>query len=262
MRSFDSFLIVFSLFAGIGGALVLLVQFLSLRMRNSALPTEERDPHLGRKFALGVFLHLSVLLLLTGLTVSMTDIFDELIGGGGKNTPVTAPAGGPWGPPPTPTPAAKPFFNSQQRVAAGLMLSGVMHGLLFGMLYYFATNARKFPVVSRAFVINRLLIAGVILMSITTSFCVMLFSDGDMMVESFGRVIGLAMVWGPAALGHFLWLMFVLNRDKLKAVQRVEVARPRERDEEDDRPRRRGEPDEERHEDDDRPREHRRREDD
>lgn len=249
MRSFDSFLFVFAAFAGIGGMVVLLVQFLSLRTKNSSLPPEERDPHLGRKFALGVFLHLSVLLLLTGLTVSMTDIFDELISGGGKNTPMTAPAGGPWGPPPPPP--AKPFFNSQQRVAAGLMLSGVLHGVLFGMLFYFATNARKFPSVSRAFVINRMLIAGVILMSITTSFCVLLFSEGEVMVESFGRVIGLAMVWGPAALGHFLWLMFVLNRDKLKASQKAEVALPRERDDEDERPRRREERDKERSRDED-----------
>ena len=84
-------------------AVVLLVQFLSLRVRNSALPGEERDPHLGRKFALGVFLHLAIMLMLTGLTVSFSETFDGLFGGK-KNqfgtTPMTRPMGpgGPGGP--------------------------------------------------------------------------------------------------------------------------------------------------------------------
>lgn len=241
MRSFDTFLIVFSMSAGIGGAVVLLVQFLSLRVRNSALPAEERDPHLGRKFALGVFLHLSVMLLLAGLTVSFSETFDGLFGGN-KNqwggTPMTRPAmgpggpGGPGWPPPPPPPTTKSWFDewytSGQRVAAGLVLSGVMHCLLFAMLLFFATNARKFPAVSRAFVLNRLLVAGIILMAVTTLFSVLMFSEGDLQMDSFGRPIGIAVVWGPAALAHFLWLMFGLS--KSKGTQRVEEERPREAD--------------------------------
>jgi hypothetical protein len=246
MRSFDTFLYVFAFAAGGGGGLVLVFQFLALRVRNSALPAEERDPHLGRKFALALFLHLAVMLLLTGLTVSIVDVCENMTGGGNANTPMTMRAGPGWPPPtPPPAPVAKPFFNTQQRVAAGLMLSGVLHGLLFAMLLYFATNARKFPAVTRAFVVNRLLVAGIILMSITTGFCLMLFSEGDMMVESFGRILGMALVWGPTALGHFLWLMFGMNRDKAKAKRKKEEEdeRPRRRqdedDDEDERPRRR-----------------------
>lgn len=247
MRSYDSFFLVFSLVFGIGGGVVLLVQFLSLRVRNTALPPEDRDPHVGRKFALGVFLHLAVMLLLVGLTVSAVDIFEELINGGnnGWNTPPTVRfngGGGPWGPPtPPPAPVAKPFFDTQQRVAAGLMLSGVMHGVLFAMLLYFATNARKFPAVSRTFVLNRLLVAGVILMGVTTQFCLYLFSeDGTGTGDSpFGRILGIAVVWGPAAIGHLLWLLFGLNKEKAKVTRAVEVARPQEPAEETDRPRRR-----------------------
>lgn len=250
MRSFDSFLMIVSVFAGVGGGVVLLFQFLSLRMRNSAAAVEERDPHLGRKFALGVFFHLAVLLLLTGLTVSSVDICENLTGGGnsGGNTRATWPVG-PGMPPPAVT---KPFFNTQQRTACGLMLSGVLHGVLFFMLLTFATNARKFLAVGRAFVINRLLIAGVILMAITTSFCVMLFSEGEFMVESFGNILGLAVVWGPAALGHFLWLMFGLSKEKVKAKQKVDDAPP---------PREREEPRRSRRGDDDREEPRRRRED-
>jgi hypothetical protein len=235
MRSFDAFMYVFAFAAGGGGGFVLVFQFLSLRMRNSALPAEERDPHLGRKFALAVFLHLSILLLLTGLTVSIVDVCENMTGGGNANTPMTMRAGPGWNPPAPPPPVAKPFFNAQQRIAAGLMLSGVLHGLLFAMLLYFATNARKFPAVTRAFVVNRLLVAGIILMSITTGFCLMLFSEGDLMVESFGRILGLALVWGPTALGHFLWLMFGMNKDKAKAKRKAEEEeRPRRRDDDDD----------------------------
>jgi hypothetical protein len=239
MRSFDSFLMFFASASAVVGGFVLIFQFLSLRMRNTALPAEERDPHTGRKFALGVFFHLGVLLVLTGLTLSAVDICENLTGSGnsGGNAPATWRAG-PGMPPPPPA-AGKPFFNTQQRTACGLMLSGVLHGVLFFMLLTFATNARKFPAVGRAFVINRLLIAGVILMAITTSFCVMLFAEGEFMVESFGRVLGLALVWGPAALGHFLWLMFGMSKEKAKAKQKVDDAPPaREREREREEPRR------------------------
>lgn len=243
MRSFDTFLIIFSMCAGIGGAVVLLVQFLSLRMRNAGLPPEDRDPHVGRKFALGVFLHLGIMLLLAGLTVSFSETFDGLFSGNKNNSwggpPTTrAMQMGPDGrwqpvPPPPAAPSTKSWFDewytTPQRVSAGLCLSGVMHAVLFAMLLLFVTNARKFPAVSRAFVLNRLLIAGVILMAISTTFCVFLFAEGDMQMGSFGRPIGIAVVWGPTALVHFLWLMFGLG-DKKKAAQRVEVERPRDDD--------------------------------
>lgn len=250
MRAFDSDLLVPLMFVGIPSGLVLLFQFLSLRLRNSALPPDDRDPHLGRKFALGVFLHLSVLVLLFGLTVLATDTFDQLLGGGSPS-PTTRPAGGPWGPMPAgpPAPVAKPFPNPQQRVAFGLMLSGVLHGVLFAMLFYFVTNARKFPAVGRAFVLNRLLLAGLLLVFITTTFCLYLFSEGDGDFASLPRLIGLAVVWGPAALAHFLWMMFGLTADKAKAQLKAEVSRPREG--EDDRPRRRTAPPTARRSDDD-----------
>lgn len=229
MWALDSFFLPFSLVFGIGGGLVLLVQFLSLRIRNTALPPDERDPHLGRKFALGLFLHLAVLLLLVGLTVFAVDFFEELINGGGNNSPAAAPAGpGPLAMT-TSGPVAKPFPNAQQRVAFGLMLSGVLHGVLFAMLLFFSTNARKFPAVSRAFVLNRLLVAGVILMLVTTEFCLLLFSEGGESVESpFGHILGMAVVWGPVAIGNLLWLFFGLNQEKAKATRMAEVGRPPE----------------------------------
>lgn len=242
MRSLDSFLIAFAVFSGIGGAVVLLFQFLGLRVKNAALPPDERDPHLGRKFALGVFLHVAVMLLLTGLTVSAVDIAGEMTSNlGGKNTTPTTAWGGPPGMRPPPAPATtRPFFNTQQRTAAGLMLSGALHGVLFFMLLTFGTNARKFPAVGRAFVVNRLLVAGLILMSVTTSFCLMLFAEGDMRMESFGPILGLAVVWGPTALGHFLWLVFAMRQDEAKKVKQAEGREPgRERDGDDRREERR-----------------------
>ncbi len=249
MRPFDSFFLPFAIVLGVGGGVVLLVQFLSLRVRNAGLSADERDPHLGRKFVLGVFLHLSVLLLLVGLTVLSVDLFEELINGSGNSwgTPATmqmggGPGGGPWGPPPPPpAPVAKPFPNGAQRIAFGLMLSGVMHGVLFGMLLYFATNARKFPAVSRALVLNRLVAAGLILMGITTTFCLYLFSEGSTggpVDNPFGRIIGTAVVWAPAAVAHLCWLLFALTTNKPKGSRVVEVTRPPEPTD-DDRPRRR-----------------------
>jgi hypothetical protein len=105
--------------------------------------------------------------------------------------------------------------------------------VLFAMLFYFVTNGRKFPAVARAFVINRLLMAGLVLVFITTTFCLYLFSDGgstDNEFPTLAKLIGVAVVWGPAALLHFLWLALGLNKDKAKAVRVAEVARPRPSD--------------------------------
>jgi hypothetical protein len=258
MSTIDRFLIVFAVSSGIGGAVVLLFQFLGLRVKNASLPSEERDPQLGRKFALGVFLHVAVMLLLTGLTISAVDIATEMTTNLGGNTTPTSAFRGPGMPPPTTsTTTSKPFFNTQQRTAAGLMLSGVLHGVLFFMLLTFGTNARKYPAAGRAFVVNRLLVAGLILMSVTTSFCLFLFSEGDMKVDSFGPILGLAVVWGPTALGHFLWLVFAMKQDEAKKVKLAEVREaPPERDEPRGERRRRDE------DDDDRRDERRRRRDD
>lgn len=254
MRSLDSFLVAFAVFSGVGGAVVLLFQFLGLRVKNAALPPDERDPHLGRKFTLGVFLHVAVMLLLTGLTISAVDIAGDMTSNlGTKNTTATTAWRNPNMPPPTPAATTpKPFFNTQQRTAAGLMLSGVLHGVLFFMLLTFGTNARKFPAAGRAFVVNRLLVAGLILMSVTTTFCLFLFAEGDMRMESFGPILGLAVVWGPTALGHFLWLVFAMKQDEAKKAKQAEVREvPPERDEPRGDRRRRDDDDERRRRDDD-----------
>ncbi len=223
----DSFMTGVMAFAaityGVIAILALMVQFLSLRMKNSSLPEESRDPHLGRKFGLHLFQHVGMLLILVGLTISAVDISDQAFG---NKTPT--PTGfAPWSFPSNPragggaaaTPPPNPF-NEMQQAAAGLMLSGVLHTILFTMLILFGTNAMKYPAVGRAFHMNRTMIAGLILLTITTIFCMVLMKDtskNSIGLEMFSKILGVAFIWGPTALGHFLWVMVEMAKDKQQA---------------------------------------------
>jgi hypothetical protein len=205
----------------------LMVQFLALRFKNSSLPEENRDPHLGRKFGLHVFQHVGMLLILVGLTLSAVDIADQVFG---NKAPTNSGPTMYWGPgsppPPASTPPPNPFTEVQQ-AAAGLMLSGVLHTILFTMLILFGTNAMKQPAVGRAFHMNRTMIAGLILLTVTTMFCMVLFKDttkNSIGLEMFSKIIGVAVIWGPTALGHFLWVMVDMAKDK----QRTKAKRDRE----------------------------------
>ena len=192
--------------------LTLLVQYVGLRVRNAALPADERDPHLGRKFALHTFGHFSILLVLAGLTVSVVDILDYVFEPN-QNRQFGGPRGqfGPGGFQ-QPAPPKFEFFNDNQRTAAALILSGLMHFVLFFVILLVATNNSQKRLVARSFVVARLLLAGVITMTATTAFLVGMLQRGDTNYNMLKVVIGFGLVWGPTALVHLL--MAVSASDK------------------------------------------------
>jgi hypothetical protein len=206
-------------FAFSGAVIVLIVgvlQYLALRIRNTrATPP---DPQIGRKFIFCHFMHLAILLLLVGLTVSSLDwsehFFEPMVEAQqAKKEVERARERGEDALPPPNIPAnllAKPpreWFNERQRLAAGLVASGLLHISLFWSFLRFATNARQFPSVGRSFVGLRLVSCGLILMTLTTIALIGLFHKGETDYSDVSVMAGLVVVWGPAAIIHLIVLM-------------------------------------------------------
>jgi hypothetical protein len=218
--------------------LVHLAMFIGQRVRNEA--SAEKDPQLGRKFVLHLFLHYAILLILAGLTVSVCDLVDNLLfpWQAQQNNPFQGP--GQWGPggfQPAPPPAVRPsVWNENQRVAAALLLSGVLHLIILWMVIHLGTNSRRFPQVGRGFAMTRFALGGVIVMGTTTAFLVYLFQEGNTDVKAVSYVLGFALVWGPFTLGHLFWVLNRCKKDNPKAGSKGRQEEPprREEDEEDE----------------------------
>ncbi len=211
-----------------------LFQYLGLRVRNSALPDGEKDPQLGRKFVLHVFAHLSVLLILVGVTVSVIDVLDYVFEPN-KNR-MAGPGRGGFGPGgfnPPPPPRGE-WFNEAQRTAAGLLASGFLHFVLFFVILLVATNNASRRLVARSFVLARLVLAGVLSMGATTTFLIVMLQKGDTNYDALKVAIGLGLVWGPTALIHLLLAMGVRDKKKGDRAERDD-REPRDRDDRDDR---------------------------
>ena len=242
-----------------------LFQYLGLRMRNEA--AAERDPYLGRKFVLHLFQHFAILLVLSGFTISSIDVTDSVLlplgnknagpggFGGGRGGLIfdedsddafrnTTPPPQQWNPNGTfvPAPANKPKpaknrWNTAQRFATGLILSGLLHGMVVFTILLLGTNNRQFPAVGRAFGLTRLVIAGIILMGCTTIIIVSILQKGSTDYRSVSLIIGFILVWGPTALGHLLWMRWTMNSPKkkyaAKSIGRERIAEEDEEDEDD-----------------------------
>jgi len=230
------------------------IQFIGLRIRNEAAP--ERDPHLGRKFVLHLFQHFAILMALSGFTISAIDIADSVLlpfqnkapgqggfgaGRGGiffdedsddgfRNGPpvsyMTKPSGAPMAPPPKP---ARSWWNSAQRFATGLILSGILHGAAMFTILLVGTNNAKFPAAGRAFGVTRLVMAGIILMGCGTILILAVMQKGSTDYRGLSLIIGLLGIWGPTALGHLVWMRWTMNPPR-----KPKKPRPEERDDEED----------------------------
>jgi hypothetical protein len=173
---------------------VFVAQFVRLRVQN--LRAARPDPELGRKAVLHAFLSVAILLGLAGATASAADLMTRAF------EPLKL-AGNPPGTPP-PVPGA--WFNSTQRTAAALMLSGLMHGALFAVVLRLFTNDRDEPAVRRAHIGVRLVFAGMIWMTADTAALLVVFAEGTTNWDELAEITGFGLVWGLAAVVH-LWLL-------------------------------------------------------
>lgn len=202
-------------YLGVLVSLFAIVQYVMLRVRNSrAIP---HDPQVGRKFILTYLLHLAILLLLVGLTVSSLDwsehFFEPMVEAQqAKKIVERAKEQGEEAAPPILLPAVVPppareWFNDKQRTAAGLVASGLLHIVALWPLLRFVTNAKAFPAVGRSFVGLRLFLCGLTMMTLTTISLVGTFQKGETDLANASIVAGLAVVWCPAGIIHLIALM-------------------------------------------------------
>jgi hypothetical protein len=201
-------------FLSVGGVVVVTLfvfQYIALRIRDTrATPP---DPHLGRKTLLYFFVNVGCFLVLVGLTISAVDLvaylFEPAIAAqqAQRNAPPidpNAPAPVAVAPPPSPP---RDWFNDQQRVAAGLVTSGFLYGVLFWLVARIATNDREFPAVRRAFAATRLLAAAGVVVTLGTAAIVQAFQRAETDFDAMATEIGIAVVWGPTAVLHLLLLL-------------------------------------------------------
>ena len=193
---FHSFwLISTSLFLSVG----FVVLFISLRMRDAQ--AEVKDPQLGFKTILYFFCNLSILQVLAGLTMLVENINEVIF------DPVAlmnGPMGGPgFGGPRTPFGISTTWLNAMQRFAIGLIVSGLMHTVLFFAAIRYFTNDREFPAVNRAFMALRLFIAIQTVFWTTTVAVIHTISADNFDYVLFLRLLSVSMVWWPVTVLHF-----------------------------------------------------------
>ena len=192
-------------------ALVPALRFNSLRVRNVALPPADRDPHLGRKFALCLFTHIGWALVLGGLLVATAELVDDAL------RPLAEAAemqDDPDTPPPVPPPP-KEWWNKTNRLAAALAGSGLFHGWLawVGLLVF--TNHRTRPAVGRSFVVLRFVLCGLALVAANTAAFVVFLSEGKTNYSALSPYLTVVAVCAPSAVGHLGWAVWSWRRERV-----------------------------------------------
>ena len=183
--------------------------YIALRIRDAK--ADPSDPELGIKSAYYFFVTVGVLLALTGLTISVADLFAHAFEGPAANQQKFNPNQqvGPLG--------NDPLDRGSQRLAWPLIISGSLFGVLGVLLLKIGTNDARFPAARRTFAGLRLAVCGMNAMAAVTFLILLLFQkDGGMGGAQIGRVdshsleyaVATIAVWLPAAVVH----IFLMNQ--------------------------------------------------
>ena len=164
-----------------------MVQYISLRIRDTR--ASPQDPHLGRKSLLYMLFNIAVFTALAGFTLSALEWKKYLF------EPIAAAPG-----------VGVDWFSTEQRNAAGLVVSGILHGLLFWIIIRLGTNDRQFPAVGRAAIGMRLAVAALITFY-TSSATIMLSFDKEPAGSGLQQTCAIAIVWAPTALVHLVLML-------------------------------------------------------
>lgn len=167
--------------------LATITQYISLRIRNTHL--RPQDPQLGRKAACYLFLACAELLILFGLSVSANDLFASVFD-------------------PAAAAATSGSFNGSQRLAAALVASGIIHGVIAIAVVRLFTNDRTFPAVRRAFIGQGFVLSGLVTMTVSTVALIAVFSEGPTDFSFLSWTLALGCVWGPTAALHLALLLW------------------------------------------------------
>ncbi len=194
-------------------ALVPALRLNSLRVRNVALPPADRDPHLGRKFALCLFTHIGWALVLGGLLVATSELVGETLR---SLAEAAEKQDDPDAPPPVPPPP-KEWWNKTNRNATALAASGLFHGGLawVGLLVF--TNHLRRPAVGRSFVVLRFVLCALAVVAANTAAFVVFLSEGKTNYLALTPYFTVIAVCVPTAAGHLGWAVWSWRRERLAA---------------------------------------------
>ncbi len=165
-----------------------LVQYVSLRIRDTR--ASPQDPHLGRKSLLYLFFNIAAFTALAGFTLSAMDWVKYLF------EPIAA----------APV-VVRDWYTTEQRLAAGLVVSGILHGLLFWIIIRLGTNDKQFPAVGRAAIGMRLTVAGLITFYASSAAIVLAFAKEPVGFDSLQQTCVIASVWAPTAVLHLVLML-------------------------------------------------------
>jgi hypothetical protein len=199
-----------NLFAGMAAIYIIIIlvplvaytlayPYIALRLRDSR--EEHRDPELGTKAALYLLFSAAILLILIGLTVSAIDIME----GKFQEKQAAAVQGNL-----NMNDMEEEFKERIQRVAWGLVLSGLMFSFTLMLIIKYGTNDSEFPAAKRLFTGGRLALCGVVTMITVTAFIVLLFqkkagAGTERAIRSIYEIIfGVGLVWIPATIVHLV----------------------------------------------------------
>lgn len=179
-----------------GSALIpLALAYVALRVRDARNP--EPDLQLGAKTAYHLIHTIGILMVLTGLTVSMVDLMSGTIA-------VKQPAQQQIGFPGRVAPPAQndEGFNAAQRTAAALVAVGTLFALLFWAMLL-STNDRKIKAVRRVFVGGRMTLCLLVTMATVAALTTVLIQKepDDQATES---LVAILLVWFPGAVVHMV----------------------------------------------------------
>jgi hypothetical protein len=170
--------------------------YLALRIRD--LKAEQVDPQIGIKSALHYFLSISILVALTGATISAVDIFSQVFGDKPVQPNLVAPPVRGFPQQPMPQAPRNEFFSGvSQRIAWPLILSGGLMALGSLVLLKTITNDEQFPSVRRTFIGFRLVIAGMAFFFGFTSLVMLLFQKDLPSSQLYAIPFGVIFVWLP-----------------------------------------------------------------
>jgi hypothetical protein len=159
------------------------------------------DPHLGQRAALYFLFSLSILVLLVGMTVLVTDFLIENVD--------KAPALGPprvvrgtidWTP--------------MQRVAAALITAGGIFAILHLVVILAYDHGGPHSLVRRAFIGYRLVIHALVVFTAFTWLLLVIFQR-DPNMDDLKPIVAVLLVWSPSWLIHFLLLQFARKERQL-----------------------------------------------
>jgi hypothetical protein len=205
--------------------LAVAVPYTVLRMRD--VRGEHHDSQLGLKVAYGFFFSLGILMIHIGLTINVADL---IIG----DTPPGVGAAPQFGPGVRQNRDGNPLLTPTMRTGWGVVASGLVFGVVFGLATILGTNVRRFPAVRRLFVGWRLMAAGLAVVSAVTTLLIWLFQKDPPDNKLYEIALATLAVWAPSLAIHIFLMLHYAKTEYHVPRSKAPPTRVKEDDEDDE----------------------------